>query len=58
MLNTSSIRQFLIGRDATFLVICSIILLSIFYEIYLKCSNFNYRIRLVQDENEYRLKII
>lgn len=58
MLNTKAIKRFLIGREVAFLVICFIILISISYEIYVKWSNFNYRIRLVQEENEYRLKII
>lgn len=58
MLNYKSISSLLVGRDAFFLAVCSAILLSIFYELYVKCSNLNYRIRLVREENAYRLRIV
>jgi hypothetical protein len=55
--NYQSVSTYLIARDAAFLVIILLTFLFIFYEIYNKCSNLNYQIRLVKEENEFRFKI-
>ena len=55
--NYQSVQTYLTVRDTVFLVIILLTFLFIFYEIYNKCSNLNYQIRLVREENEFRLKI-
>lgn len=49
--NYHSVKSFLNARDAIFLVIILSIFLFIFYEIYNKCANLNYQIRVVREEN-------
>jgi hypothetical protein len=56
-INYETVRTYLAIRDAAFLVIILLTFLFIFYEIYNKCSNLNYQIRLVREENEFRFKI-
>ncbi len=55
--NYHSVTTYLRVRDAAFLVIILLIFLFIFYEIYNKCSNLNYQIRLVKEQNEFKFKI-
>lgn len=56
--NYQSTKNFLYARDTIFLLIVIFIFLFTFYEIYNKCSNLNYQIRLVREENEFKLKFI
>jgi hypothetical protein len=56
--NFQLVKNFLYVRDGIFLVIVMFIFLFIFYEFYVKCSNLNYQIRVVREENEFKIKIV
>lgn len=46
-----SVKKYLYARDIIFLLSNLIIFLLIIFELYEKCSNLNYQIRLVREEN-------
>jgi hypothetical protein len=56
--NYSAAHSFLMVRDVLFLVTILVILGVIVREIYQKLSNLNYRIRVVREENEFKLQIL
>jgi ABC-type transport system involved in cytochrome bd biosynthesis fused ATPase/permease subunit len=56
-INYGIVLRYLRTTLAVFLGIILFMFLFIFYEIYLRCSDLNYRIRLVKDDNEYKLKL-
>jgi hypothetical protein len=50
--------KMVIARDALFLTIVFAFFAAVFFEIYLNCSNLNYYISVVREENQFNLKII
>lgn len=48
-----SVKKYLYARDIIFLLSNLIIFLLIIFELYEKCSNLNYQIRLVREENQF-----
>jgi amino acid permease len=57
-INYQSALRYLQTTVAVFLGIIIFIFLFIFYEIYLKCGDLNYRIKLVKEEDEYKLRLV
>lgn len=58
MVSYSTVKPYLIGCDALFLIACLCISIAISYEIYIKFSHLNYQIKLVKEKNEIRLKFV
>lgn len=56
-INYAAIYRFMVLRDAVFIIIALVIFCFVVYELYLKCTNLNYQIRLVREENEFKLQI-
>lgn len=56
-MNFQSVKKYLVIRDSIFLVMMFAILMFVVYEMYRKFSNLNYQIRLVREENEFKLQI-
>lgn len=57
-INYQLAQRYLQTTLVVFLGIIIFIFLFIFYEIYLKCGDLNYRIKLVKEEDEYKLKLV
>lgn len=55
--NYKAAQAYALYTGSGFLVIELSLLVVIAWEIYTKCSNLNYEIELVKEENQYRLKI-
>jgi hypothetical protein len=56
--NYHSVTSFIIARDAIFLCLVFGIVIVIVFEIYFKCSNLNYQIKVVREANQYRLEFV
>jgi hypothetical protein len=57
-LNYNAFKAYLVARDIVFLAILVFIILFVGYELQQKFANLNYQIRLVREENEFKLQII
>ena len=56
--NYSSVHKILTGQVSLFFVLLFFIFLVIFIEIYFKCSNLNYHIKVVKEAHLYKLELI
>lgn len=56
--NYQSVKRYLLARNIIFMFVVFIIFVFVIYETYQNCSNLNYQIRLVKEQNEYKLKIM
>jgi hypothetical protein len=57
-INYESFKNFIIWRLYILLMILVGLLAAIIYEIYQKINNIKYEIKLIKEENEYKIKIL
>lgn len=56
--NYDTIISFLTARVAIFLVFMVGLMVALVFEIYFTCSNLNYQIKFVKEENQFKLQLI